>query len=119
MRELDLEEHVGLTASDTELLAAKGEPQATAMDPLSQDEIIPMSSLGINNPDVAVVLSVEYDRTRGWRPNYARDLQITQWTLMVCFPPGAVSACDEDRANIARALPPAPSPLPPRIYLYR
>jgi alpha 1,6-mannosyltransferase len=42
-------------------------------------------SLGIHNPAISLVLSVEYDTThprQDPRPGYTRDLQIVQWTFL-------------------------------------
>ena len=105
MRELDLEDRVGVPSSDGGWRAAKGETETTTVDLLNPDELVPITSLGINNPDVAVVLSVEYDRSTQWRPNYARDLQITQWTLMVCLPPGAMFEIVLTPLSLAPVLP--------------
>lgn len=47
---------------------------------------IPESALGINNPKVSMVISVEYDvhhPRQDERFGYTRDLQIVQWTFMV------------------------------------
>ena len=62
----------------------------TTLDTDYASNPIPEAALGINNPRVSMVISVEYDvhhPRQDPRFGYTRDLQIVQWTFMVSPPP--------------------------------